>query len=118
MFGYKNFIRDYGLSCTTGQFCGHVVFPLHGKLKEMHVWYICPIAVSLASHPYFSRGMACPSSGQWQSESTVVLSIIIGIAMVFCVTFGPMQKLKFPFSLSYSTQFHFYQHQSEEHVES
>ena len=40
-------------------------------------------------------------------------TLYIGIAMVFYCTFGPMQKLKFPFSLPYSTQFQFYQHQSE-----
>ena len=32
--------------------------------------------------------------------------------------FWPMGKLKFQFSLSVSTQFDFYQHQSGEHVES
>ena len=42
----------------------------------------------------------------------------IGIAMVILPYFGPMGKLKFQFSFSISTQFHFYQHQSGEHVES
>ena len=42
----------------------------------------------------------------------------IGIAMVILPYFGPMGKLKFQFSLSVSTQFDFYQHQSGEHVES
>ena len=44
--------------------------------------------------------------------STVVLSIIIGIAMVILPYFGPMRKRKYQFSLSVSTQFDFYQHQS------
>ena len=42
----------------------------------------------------------------------------IGIAMVILPYFDPMGKLKFQFSLSVSTQFDFYQHQSGEHVES
>ena len=40
----------------------------------------------------------------------------LGIAMVIFI--GTMGKPKFQFSLSDSTQFDFYQHQSEEHVES
>ena len=53
----------------------------------------------------------------FKSESTVVLSIIIRIAMVILPYFGPMGKLKFQFSLSVSTQFDLYQHTSEVHVE-
>ena len=42
----------------------------------------------------------------------------IGIAMVILPYFGPMGKLKCQFSLSVSTQFDLYQHQSGKHVES
>ena len=42
----------------------------------------------------------------------------IEIAMVVLPYIGTMGTLKFQFSLSNSTQFDFYQHQSEEHVES
>ena len=41
-----------------------------------------------------------------------------GIAMVILLYFGPTGKLKFQFSLSVSTQFDLYQHQSGEHIES
>ena len=42
----------------------------------------------------------------------------IGIAMVILPYFGHMGKLKLQFSLSVSTQFDLYHHQSGEHVES
>ena len=42
----------------------------------------------------------------------------IGIGMVILPYIGTMEKLKFQFSLSVSSQFDFYQHQSGEHVES
>ena len=42
----------------------------------------------------------------------------VRIAMIIFPSFGPMEKLKFQFLLSVSTQFDFNQHQSEEHVES
>ena len=48
------------------------------------------------------------------SEST----FYIGIDMVILPYLGPMGKLKFQFSLSVSTQFELYQHQSGEHVKS
>ena len=37
--------------------------------------------------------------------------------MVMLPYFGPMVKVKFQLSLSVSTQFDFYQHQSGEHVD-
>ena len=42
----------------------------------------------------------------------------IGIGMVILPYIGTMGKFKFQFSLSVSSQFDFYQHQSGEHVES
>ena len=46
-------------------------------------------------------------------ESTVVLYIKLWIAMVVLLSIDTSGKLKFHFSLSDSTQFDFYQHQSE-----
>ena len=61
----------------------------------------------------FARSAGPPGGGRTYNIREYGSTLYIGIAMVFYCTFGPVQKLKFPFSLPYSTQFQFYQHQSE-----
>ena len=66
----------------------------------------------------FARSAGPPGGQNGRTDINIYIreygsTLYIGIAMVFYCTFGPMQKLKFPFSLPYSTQFQFYQHQSE-----
>ena len=60
----------------------------------------------------FSASSICSSIRKYGS------TFYIGIAMVVLPYIGPMGKLKFQFSLSVSTQFDLYQHQSREHIES